>query len=34
MELLNTALPALGEAFFLLFQPEQLFFLMLGVVMG
>jgi putative tricarboxylic transport membrane protein len=34
MELLNTALPALGEAFFLLFQPQQLFFLMLGVVMG
>src|SRR5688572_21022471 len=34
MDLLNTALPALGEAFFLLFQPQQLFFLMLGVVMG
>ena len=34
MELLNTALPALGEAFFLLLQPQQLLYLMMGVVLG
>lgn len=34
MELINTALPALGEAFFLLLQPQQLIYLMLGVVLG
>jgi putative tricarboxylic transport membrane protein len=34
MELLNTALPALGEAFFLLLQPQQLVYLMTGVVLG
>ena len=27
MDLLNTALPALGEAFFLLLQPQQLLYL-------
>ena len=34
MELLNTALPALGQAFFLLLQPAQLGFLFIGVVLG
>jgi putative tricarboxylic transport membrane protein len=34
MDLLNTALPALGEAFFLLLQPQQLLYLMMGVVLG
>jgi TctA family transporter len=33
-ELLGTALPALGEAFFLLLQPTQLMFLTLGVLLG
>ena len=34
MDLLNTAVTAMGEAFFLLFQPQQLLFLMTGVVLG
>jgi putative tricarboxylic transport membrane protein len=34
MELLNTALPALGQAFFLLLQPQQIGYLMTGVVLG
>lgn len=34
MDLLNTALPALGEAFFLLLQPQQLLFLITGVLLG
>lgn len=34
MDLLNTALPALGEAFLLLLQPTQLMYLMIGVVLG
>lgn len=34
MDLLNTALPSLGEAFMLLLQPTQLMYLMLGVVLG
>lgn len=34
MELLDTALPALGQAFTLILQPEQLMFLMLGVLLG
>lgn len=34
MDLLNTALPALGDAFLLLLQPTQLMYLMLGVVIG
>lgn len=34
MDVLSTALPALGEAFALIFHPEQLMFLMLGVLLG
>ena len=34
MDLLATALPALGEALALIFQPEQLMFLALGVLLG
>ena len=34
MDVLSTALPALGEAFSLIFHPEQLMFLMLGVLLG
>ena len=34
MELLGTALPALGEAVVLIFQPQQLLFLLMGVVLG
>ncbi len=34
MDLLSTALPALGEAFSLIFHPEQIIFLMLGVLLG
>jgi putative tricarboxylic transport membrane protein len=34
MDLVNTALTAMGEAFFLLCQPQQLFFLMVGVLLG
>lgn len=34
MELFATALPALGQAFSLLFQPEQLMYLMGGVLLG
>ncbi|MCK4867539.1 MAG: tripartite tricarboxylate transporter permease, partial [Alphaproteobacteria bacterium] len=34
MDLLSTALPALGDAFSLIFQPEQIMFLMLGVLLG
>ncbi|UUX48822.1 tripartite tricarboxylate transporter permease [Nisaea acidiphila] len=34
MDLLSTALPALGEAFSLILQPEQLGYLFLGVVLG
>ncbi len=34
MEVLSTALPALGEAFALILQPEQIMFLVLGVLLG
>ncbi|MBW1945676.1 MAG: tripartite tricarboxylate transporter permease, partial [Deltaproteobacteria bacterium] len=34
MELLTTALPALGEAFSLILQPQQIAFLILGVLLG
>ena len=34
MEVLATALPALGQAFALILQPEQLMFLALGVLLG
>jgi putative tricarboxylic transport membrane protein len=34
MELLATALPALGDALTLIFQPEQMMFLVLGVLLG
>ncbi len=34
MDLLSTALPALADAFALIFHPEQLMFLMLGVLLG
>nr|CAD6606722.1 tricarboxylate transporter [Rhizobium sp. TCK] len=34
MDILSTALPALGEAFVLLLQPQQLMFLTLGVLLG
>ena len=34
MDLLATALPALGEAFALILQPQQLMYLMLGVLLG
>lgn len=34
MDMLNTALPALGQAFFLLFQPQQMMYLGLGVLLG
>ncbi|MFY0690534.1 MAG: tripartite tricarboxylate transporter permease [Paracoccaceae bacterium] len=34
MDLLATALPALGEAFALILQPEQIMFLILGVLLG
>ncbi|MDH5557497.1 MAG: tripartite tricarboxylate transporter permease, partial [Alphaproteobacteria bacterium] len=34
MDLLSTALPALGDAFSLIFHPQQLMFLMLGVLLG
>jgi TctA family transporter len=34
MDLIATALPALGEALFLIFQPEQMLFLALGVILG
>lgn len=34
MELLATALPALGEAFALILQPQQIGFLVLGVLLG
>ena len=34
MELLATALPALGEALALIFQPQQILFLVLGVLLG
>src|SRR5690606_12234214 len=34
MDILNTALPALGEAFFLLLQPQQIMYLLLGVLLG
>ncbi len=34
MDLLATALPALGEAFSLILQPEQIMFLVLGVLLG
>ena len=34
MDLIATALPALGEAVVLIFQPEQLMFLFLGVILG
>ena len=34
MDLLSTALPALGDAFSLIFQPQQIMFLILGVLLG
>ena len=34
MELFATALPALGEALALIFQPQQIVFLVLGVLLG
>jgi TctA family transporter len=34
MDLVATALPALGEALTLILQPEQLFYLLLGVLLG
>ncbi|MEM9784582.1 MAG: tripartite tricarboxylate transporter permease, partial [Pseudomonadota bacterium] len=34
MDIIATALPALGQAFALILQPEQLTFLVLGVVLG
>lgn len=34
MDLLNTALPALGDALFLVLQPKQMLFLMTGVLLG
>ena len=34
MDIVNTALPALGEAFFLLLQPQQLMYLAIGVLLG
>jgi len=34
MDLLATAAPALGEAFSLILQPQQIMFLMLGVLLG
>jgi TctA family transporter len=34
MDLFGIAFPALGEAFLLLLRPEQLFYLVLGVVLG
>ncbi len=34
MDLLATALPALGEAFSLILRPEQIMFLMVGVLLG
>jgi len=34
MDLLATALPALGQAFSLILQPEQLLFLLMGVLLG
>jgi len=34
MDLIATALPALGEAMFLILRPEQMMFLFLGVVLG
>ncbi len=34
MEILSTALPALGEAFSLILQPQQIVFLVLGVLLG
>ena len=34
MDLFSTALPALGEAFALILQPQQIMFLILGVLLG
>ena len=34
MDIFSTALPALGEAFLLLLQPQQLMYLILGVLLG
>ncbi len=34
MDLFATALPALGDAFALIFQPQQIMFLVLGVLLG
>ena len=34
MDLITTALPALGEAFLLVFHPQQLMFLVVGVLLG
>jgi TctA family transporter len=34
MDLIATALPALGEALALIFQPEQMLFLAIGVILG
>lgn len=34
MDLVNTALPALGEAFHMIIQPERMMFLIFGVLLG
>jgi TctA family transporter len=34
MDLVNTALPAIGDAFFLMLQPDRIMFLFLGVLLG
>ena len=34
MDLIATALPALGEAFALILQPQQIMFLVIGVLLG
>ncbi len=34
MDLISTALPAISEAFFLVFRPEQLMFMVAGVLLG
>ena len=34
MDLISTALPALGDAFALILRPEQIGYLILGVVLG
>ena len=34
MDVLSTALPALGDAFALILQPQQIMFLVLGVLLA